>query len=95
MIVKVIWQQHVGIRGPIFGDDDGDLKHDKEVGFKYIMTEDIDEHITLSLRNPTNKRIGTEGIIKKIHKRIGDQSVYLSIDIDVLDPVFGSLSYKL
>jgi hypothetical protein len=33
-----------GLRGPLFGDDDSDLQHDKKVGFKYITSEDIDEY---------------------------------------------------
>src|SRR5437762_13043663 len=32
--------------------------------------------------------IGTEGIIKKIWERVGNNPVYLSIDIDTLDPAF-------
>jgi agmatinase len=32
--------------------------------------------------------IGTEGIIKKIWDRVGNNPAYLSIDIDVLDPAF-------
>lgn len=30
--------------------------------------------------------IGTKGIIEKIRKTVGDSLVYLSLDIDVLDP---------
>lgn len=32
--------------------------------------------------------IGTQGIIERIRERVGDNLVYLSIDIDVLDPAF-------
>lgn len=32
--------------------------------------------------------IGTQGIIERIRQRVGDNLVYLSIDIDVLDPAF-------
>jgi agmatinase len=32
--------------------------------------------------------IGTDGIIKKIWERVGKNPVYLSIDIDVLDPAY-------
>ena len=32
--------------------------------------------------------IGTEGIIKKIWDRVGNNAAYLSVDIDVLDPAF-------
>lgn len=32
--------------------------------------------------------IGTAGIIERIREVVGDNLVYLSIDIDVLDPAF-------
>jgi len=32
--------------------------------------------------------IGTDGIIKKIRKTVGHRPVYLSIDIDSIDPAF-------
>ena len=40
--------------------------------------------------NANRQRLqGTEGIIKRIHERVGhDNPVYLSIDIDTLDPAF-------
>jgi len=37
------------------------------------MADDIDD-------------IGTAGVISKIKDRIGDRKVYLTVDIDVLDP---------
>ncbi|KZT43731.1 Arginase/deacetylase, partial [Sistotremastrum suecicum HHB10207 ss-3] len=62
---------HAGIRCPMIGV--ADLEHDASVGFKLISTADIDE-------------IGTEGIIRSIRERVGDGPVYLSLDIDVIDP---------
>jgi len=50
-----------------------DLDNDAEVGFEIITTDDIDE-------------IGTSGIIQLIRKRVGNGPVYLSLDIDVIDP---------
>ncbi|KAK2825750.1 hypothetical protein FQN49_007399, partial [Arthroderma sp. PD_2] len=47
-----------------------------ERGFMRIHADDIDD-------------IGTQGVIDKIYSRVGldpDQPVYLSLDIDVLDP---------
>ncbi|HEX3824821.1 MAG TPA: agmatinase [Mycobacteriales bacterium] len=64
---------HVGIRGPIY--DRGDLDDDKGFGFRTIRASDVDE-------------IGPAGIIDAISQRTGDLPVYLSIDIDVLDPAF-------
>jgi agmatinase len=33
-------------------------------------------------------RIGTQGIIETLKDRVGKTKVYISIDIDVLDPAF-------
>jgi agmatinase len=33
-------------------------------------------------------RIGTNGIIENLKKRVGNTKVYISVDIDVLDPAF-------
>lgn len=33
-------------------------------------------------------RIGVDGIIKQIKDRVAETSVYISVDIDVLDPAF-------
>ena len=52
-----------------------DLDHDRNCSFRIIAARDID-------------RIGVEGVIEKIKKRVGQSNVYISIDIDVLDPAF-------
>ncbi|HEY3903239.1 MAG TPA: agmatinase [Streptosporangiaceae bacterium] len=62
---------HVGIRGPIYGEDD--LADDRRFGFRTIRAGDIDD-------------LGIAGTIGAITDRVGDLPVYLSIDIDVLDP---------
>jgi len=64
---------HVGIRGPIYGQ--ADLQDDKGFGFKTIRASDIDT-------------LGVGGAIDAIIERVGDLPVYLSVDIDVLDPAF-------
>ncbi len=64
---------HAGIRGPIYGHDD--LADDRRFGFRTIRASDIDV-------------LGTAGTIGAITERVGDLPVYLSIDIDVLDPAF-------
>jgi len=64
---------HVGIRGPVYDTDD--FLRDHEFGFQIIRCTDIDS-------------IGPAGTIARIKERIGDRPVYLSIDIDVLDPAF-------
>jgi agmatinase len=62
---------HVGIRGPLY--DRRDLTADAELGFRTVHCREIDE-------------IGIKGVVDRIRQRVGDRPVYLSIDIDVLDP---------
>jgi agmatinase len=64
---------HVGIRGPIYGR--ADLDEDRRFGFRTIRASDIDD-------------LGVPGTIDAITERVADLPVYLSIDIDVLDPSF-------
>ncbi|KAL1960571.1 hypothetical protein VTO42DRAFT_7150 [Malbranchea cinnamomea] len=65
---------HVGIRAPLIRAKD-DIRNDIRCGFDIITARDID-------------RIGVHGIIDKIRDRVRDTNVYLSVDIDVLDPAF-------
>jgi len=64
---------HAGIRTTLSGPSDYD--NDALCGFQIIEAREIDN-------------IGTAGIIKRIKEVVGDNLVYLSIDIDVLDPAF-------
>src|SRR5262249_57441032 len=62
---------HVGIRGPLY--ERSDLDDDLRFGFRTIRASDIDV-------------LGVGGAIEAITERVSDLPVYLSIDIDVLDP---------
>jgi agmatinase len=64
---------HVGIRGPLYSRQD--LDDDATFGFEIVRAEDLD-------------RIGLEEIVAGVRRRTNDAPVYLSIDIDVLDPAF-------
>ncbi len=64
---------HVGIRGPVY--DQKDFLDDHAFGFQIIRCSDIDV-------------IGVPAAIQKVKDRLGDTPVYVSIDIDVLDPAF-------
>lgn len=64
---------HVGIRGPIY--DELDLRDDATFGFQILRAGDID-------------RIGLDETVARVRRRVGDAPVYLSVDIDVLDPAF-------
>ncbi|MGV3733840.1 MAG: agmatinase [Microcella sp.] len=64
---------HVGIRGSLYSKQD--LLDDHDLGFTIVHCRDFD-------------RLGAPGIIDRILDRIGDAPLYISIDIDVLDPGF-------
>ena len=64
---------HVGIRGPLY--DAADLADDLRFGFRTIRISDVDD-------------LGIAGTIGAVAERVGDLPVYLSVDIDVLDPSF-------
>ncbi|KAH8833040.1 arginase family-domain-containing protein [Flagelloscypha sp. PMI_526] len=62
---------HAGVRCRMGGIQD--IDHDSHVGFSVISTDDIDDY-------------GIDFIIHKMRERIGNSPVYLTLDIDVVDP---------
>jgi agmatinase len=64
---------HVGIRGPLFSVED--LRDDERFGFAIVSALDLEGE-------------GIAGAAARIRDRVGDAPVYVSIDIDVLDPAF-------
>ena len=62
---------HVGIRGPLYSAQD--LVDDARFGFEIIRADDVD-------------LLGVAEVADRIRRRAGDQPIYLSIDIDVVDP---------
>jgi agmatinase len=62
---------HVGTRGPLYSKQD--LDDDERLGFSIVSSVDIEVD-------------GIEAAIERMRRRIGDRPVYISIDIDVLDP---------
>jgi agmatinase len=62
---------HVGIRGPLFAKTD--LTEDQRLGFAIIRADDYEVE-------------GVAGVIQRMRQRLGDSPVYVSVDIDVLDP---------
>jgi hypothetical protein len=62
---------HVGIRGPLYTD--ADLTQDSGLGFQVIAAPDVDQ-------------LGVTGVVERIRHRVEDRPVYVSVDIDVLDP---------
>ncbi|MGW4476310.1 agmatinase [Nonomuraea sp. NPDC004354] len=62
---------HVGIRGPLYGKRD--LEEDRRLGFGIVTAADV-------------LRRGLDEVIDALRQRIGDRPLYVSVDIDVLDP---------
>jgi agmatinase len=62
---------HVGIRGPLYTA--ADLTEDSELGFQVVSAPDVEQ-------------IGVPGMVERIRERVGDRPIYVSVDIDVLDP---------
>jgi agmatinase len=64
---------HLGVRGPLYGADD--LADDARFGFAAVRAGDLD-------------RLGVDEVAGRVRERVRDAPVYLSVDIDVLDPAF-------
>ncbi|MEU8250394.1 agmatinase [Nonomuraea sp. NPDC048916] len=62
---------HVGIRGPLYGKKD--LEEDRRLGFGILTAADVLHR-------------GVREVIDVLRQRIGDRPLYVSVDIDVLDP---------
>jgi agmatinase len=61
----------VGTRGPLYSR--GDLDDDAKMGFGITTSDDF-------------QRRGVDDIAQDVVDRVGDRPVYVSVDIDVLDP---------
>jgi agmatinase len=64
---------HVGTRGPLYAGSD--LADDTGLGFQVVGSVEMDD-------------LGARGVVERIRDRVGDRPVYVSVDIDVLDPAF-------
>lgn len=62
---------HVGVRGPLYST--ADLTEDAGLGFATVSTTEV-------------ARRGVDEAVDRIRERVGSRPVYLSVDIDVLDP---------
>ncbi|MEV7087820.1 agmatinase [Streptomyces sp. NPDC093085] len=62
---------HVGTRGPLYGKKD--LEEDRRLGFGIVTSADV-------------MRRGVDETVDALRQRIGDRPLYVSVDIDVLDP---------
>lgn len=62
---------HVGTRGPLYGKRD--LEDDRRFGFGIVTSADV-------------MRKGVDEVTDALRQRIGSRPLYVSVDIDVLDP---------
>jgi agmatinase len=62
---------HVGIRGPLYSSLD--LEEDERLGFQVFAADDVEER-------------GAADVARGVRERLAGGKVYISIDIDVLDP---------
>jgi agmatinase len=62
---------HIGIRGPLY--QTSDLPESADLGFATIHCTELED-------------LGVAGTIARMRERLGDRPVYVSVDIDVLDP---------
>jgi agmatinase len=62
---------HVGIRGPLYGP--ADLPETGDLGFETLHCVELET-------------LGVTGVVERMRARLGDRPVYVSVDIDVLDP---------
>jgi agmatinase len=63
----------VGMRGSIY--DMGDWDDARELGFDLVPTDAV-------------RKLGIEETIARIRERVGDAKVYVSFDVDFVDPAF-------
>ena len=62
---------HVGIRGPLYAA--ADLADDGALGFQVVSAPELED-------------LRVAGLVERIADRVGGRPVYVSVDIDVLDP---------
>jgi agmatinase len=62
---------HVGIRGPLYAASD--LGDDTDLGFQIVSAPELED-------------LRVAGLVERIADRVGGRPVYVSLDIDVLDP---------
>ncbi len=63
----------VGMRGPLYGP--GDIEDARDLGFEVIPMKEV-------------RQIGFDHVMKRIHERVKDRPVFVTYDIDFVDPAF-------
>lgn len=70
-LIDLTASTHVGTRGPLYTDQD--LRDDERLGFAIISSVEIQDE-------------GLPRAIERMLTRLGGRPVYLSVDVDVMDP---------
>ncbi len=70
-ILDLDHSMHVGIRGPLYTA--ADLQDDADLGYAIVSTSEL-------------SRDGVGRAVERIRDRVGETPIYVSVDIDVLDP---------
>lgn len=63
----------VGMRGPLYGP--GDIEDARDLGFEVIPMREV-------------RQIGFDKVMERIHERVQDRPVFVTYDIDFVDPAY-------
>jgi agmatinase len=63
----------VGMRGSLYSADD--WQDSLDLGFDLVPTDEV-------------RKVGLPAVIERIHERVGDAKVYVSFDVDFVDPAY-------
>jgi agmatinase len=70
-LIDLVHSMHVGIRGPLYAASD--LRDSERLGFSTVHCADVE-------------LLGLSAAVDRMRERLGDVRIYVSVDIDVLDP---------
>ncbi len=70
-LVDLAHSMHIGIRGPLYGASD--MPDSERLGFAGVTSVEIEMQ-------------GLSAAVQRMRERLGDAPIYVSVDIDVLDP---------
>ncbi|QQK75763.1 agmatinase [Salicibibacter cibarius] len=63
----------IGMRGPLYGPED--IQDARDLGFQVITMKEV-------------RQLGYDEVMKQIHQRVGKRPVFVTYDIDFLDPAY-------
>ncbi|MEN1968777.1 agmatinase [Lentibacillus sp. N15] len=72
-LIDVDHSIQVGMRGPLYGPED--MQDARDLGYEVIPMKEVRE-------------IGYDKVMERIHARAGDRPVFVTYDIDFLDPAY-------